>query len=167
MGRDGKPIWRNSTQQDTDPFANAIRYAPPGWVYEWKRYSVHNKVEHGYLSKLARDGWTAVQGDRHPGVFTQSDDKGHIVHDGMILMERPLALHREAQMEEKRSADSAVNRASRERGLQAATPGINTQTLAAKQATFVKTGRALDDEHFAEDIAAARPAYDRNISSID
>lgn len=169
IGRDGKPMWRQSVPGNgTDQFAAAASYAPQGWVYEWKRHSIYNSPQTTYQSTIQRVGrWSPVPADRHPGVFGPPDMKGSIIHDGLILMERPWALHEEAKNEEKRTADGEVNRAKRERGLTPASPGIATNTAAARDATFVKESRALEDEHFMEDLSAAKPSYDRNVNTID
>jgi len=168
LGRDGKPIWRQNSANDHDPYANAGSYAPHGWTYEWKRGFIYNQPQATYQSTIARVGkWSEVPHERHPGIFGPLGAKGSIVHEGLILMERPTVLHMEAVNEEKKSARDAKARASRERGLQAASAGVDTNTPAAKAATFIKESRALEDEHFLEDLNAARPAYDRNVNSID
>ncbi len=165
MGRDGKPIWRTATPQSEDAYARAQDLAPDGWVYEWKRNSIHNKTEEAYHSQLMRaGGWSYVTHDRHPGVWGSVEAKGNVIVGDQVLMERPLVLHIEALNEEKRAADERMRRAKTERGLQAASAGIDTNTPDARQATYVKQPY---DPDLAQDVAAARPKYDRDNMSID
>lgn len=69
-------------------------------------------------------------------------------------------------MEEKRAADEAMRRAKSERGLPAASAGINTQTVEARRASFVRQEQAT-----AEDMAALaempRGGYDYDRQTID
>ena len=168
LGRDGKPMWRQNTPGDSDPYASAAKYAPPGWTYEWKRYSIYNAPQATYQATIQRVGrWSPVQHEAHPGVFGAPGEKGAIIHEGLILMERPTALHMEAKREEQNLADEKVQRAKRERGLAPASAGIDTSSPEARAATFIKESRALEDEHFMEDLSAAKPSYDRNVNTID
>lgn len=168
IGRDGKPMWRQNAPGDSDPYAGANKYAPPGWTYEWKRYSIYNAPQATYQSTIQRVGrWTPVQHEAHPGVFGAPGERGSIIHEGLILMERPTALHNEARQEEQNLADEKVRRAKRERGLAPASAGIATDTDAARAATYVQESRALQDEHYLEDLAMAKPSYDRSVNSID
>lgn len=167
IGRDGKPIYRQTSLGSNDPYAIDPSIIPDGWVYEWKRYSIYNQVDHTHQAKLARVGrWTPVPAERHDGLFCEPGSKGSIIHDGLILMERPRVLHEEAMMEEKRAADAAMQRAKSERGLAPASAGVSTQTVEARRASFVRQERAT-----AEDMAAmadvARPGYDYDRQTID
>ncbi len=169
IGRDGKPLYRQSNI-GVDIFALAASVQPPGWVYEWKRYSVMNSPDYTYQAQIQRvGGWTPVPNDRHPGVWLPPDHKGAIIIDGLQLMERPVELHIEAMNEAKREADGRVKRAKVERGLQAASSGIDTNTPAARGASFVREGRLLDGgvgkdgKTDADAIMEARPTYDRQI----
>jgi hypothetical protein len=66
--------------------------APPGWVYEWKTYSVWNKEYPQYVSGLQRTGWSPVQAARHRELVYPGYEGENIINDGMILMERPREL---------------------------------------------------------------------------
>ncbi len=178
MGRDGKPIYRGvapgQSMAGHDMFDIAAQYQPPGWVYEWKRYSTLNQPDHTYQAQIQRvGGWTPVQNERHPGVWLPEDHKGSIIIDGLILMERPVELHREAVRDLKAQADEKVRRSKVERGLQAATAGVDTNTAAARNASFVREGRLLDGNvgrdglTDADAIAEARPTYNYDRSSVD
>lgn len=169
IGRDGKPMYRQSARHtDNDPFAIPEGIEPPDWVYQWKRYSIYNQVDHTHLSKLARVGkWTAVPAERHDGVFMPHGVTGSIIHDGLILMERPRILHEEAEREEKAAADSAMRRATSQRGLPTpAGAGVSTDTVEARRSTFIRQERATaaDIEAMAE---IPRGAYDRDTNTID
>lgn len=173
LGRDGKPVYRQSSV-NSDPFSIAAELQPPGWIYEWKRYSVHNQPDYTYHAQVQRvGGWTPVQNERHPGIWLPPDHKGAIVIDGLMLMERPINLHIEARNELKAAADAKVRQAKVERGLQAATSGIDVNTAAARNASFVKEGRLLDGNvgrdgmTDADAIAEARPTYSYDRQSVD
>lgn len=167
MGRDGKPIYRQSSSTAHDPFAIDPSIVPDGWVYEWKRYSIYNQVDHTHQARLARIGrWTPVPASRHDGMFLPPGSDGAIIHDGLILMERPAVLHQEAMMEEKMTADAAMRRAKSERALAPASSGVSTNTIEARQATFMRQSAPT-----AEDIAALndlpRGNYDYDRNTID
>jgi len=165
IGRDGKPIWRTQTSTGDDPYALAKQYEPEGWAYEWKRETVRNQVDSQYHSGLHMNGgWTRVPHERHPGVFGSLEAKGGIICGDLGLWERPEVLHKEAMSDLKRAADEKMYRAKSERGLAAASAGIDVNTPQARANTFV---RQAVDPTLQEDIAAARPAYDRSNMAID
>lgn len=144
LGRDGKPLYRQSGAT-TDVYSLASELAPAGWVYEWKRYSTLNQVDFPYQAAVQRIGrWEAVPADRHPGVWLPPDHKGSIIIDGLILMERPIELHIEARREEKREADGRMRRAKEERALVPKSSGVDVDTPAARNASFIREGRLLD-----------------------
>lgn len=167
VGRDGKPVYRSIGASSNDPYAIDERLVPPGWVYQWKRYSIYNQVDHTHLAKLAREGaWTPVPAERHDGIFLPPGTKGSVIHDGLILMERPIELEREAMRDEKNRADEAMRRAKAERGLPSPSAGINTQTAAARSASFVRQERATADDMAAlQELPKGSYDYERN--SID
>lgn len=166
LGRDGKPIWRQVAVGGDDPYAIDPSLIPDGWVYEWKRYSIYNQVQTSYLNSLIRIGkWGYVLKESHDGVFDAPGIKGQILHEGLVLMERPKSLHDEAVDDEKRAANMAVHRAKTERGLAPANSGIDVNTPAARGATFVRQERISAED--AEALAGVRPAYDYERQSID
>lgn len=162
VGRDGRPIYRN-TGAENDPYAIDPHIIPEGWVYEWKRYSIYNQVDNPYQAKLARvGGWTPVPAERHDGMFLPPGAKGSIIHDGLILMERPLVLHREALGEDKKNADAAMRKAKTERGLAPASAGISTNTAEARAATFVRQAPlTADDMQAMAEVPHGNYNYDR------
>ena len=171
IGRDGKPIWRSAPMGGADPFAIDPAIIPDNWTYEWKRYAVAGQVDHAYQAQLARIGkWTPVMAESHDGVFLPPGSTGSIIIDGLILMERPTVLHREAQQDERDAANAVMRKARSERGLQVpgGVTGVSTQTAAAQGASFVNVTRAFAS---AEDKAALasipREAYDYERNTID
>lgn len=171
VGRDGKPLFRQS-QVSSDHYALANDLQPPGWVYQWIAYSVNGDVQYTAMASKKRvGGWSEVPADRHPGVWLPVDHKGSIIVDGLILMERPVELHREAEREMKRQADGAVRKAKEERALAPKSSGIDVNTAAARGASFVREERLMsggvgrDGLSDAEALAQTRGSYsyDRQI----
>lgn len=161
VGRDGNPIYLSDSLDEADPFAVA-HLAPPGWVYEWKRYSVWNQVDDNYQANLRLRGhWTPVLAESHPGVFMQAEkSKGPIMRDGMILMERPVEVHAHFQALEKRKADEKIQNAKMQHGLASRSSGVATNTDRARQNTFIRSARDTG-----EDIP--RPQYSYDPQSVD
>jgi hypothetical protein len=78
---------------------------PDDASYEWKRFSVYGKDETQYQAVLRENGWTPVPSERHPilpGVG------GCIIHEGLMLMERPKHLTEEAREEDDIAAQNAL-----------------------------------------------------------
>jgi hypothetical protein len=73
---------------------------PPGMSWEWKRESVFGRPDVAYSAFLDDQGWLPVEQARFPNF--------PIRRDGMILMERPIELTREAQAEDRAAARDAV-----------------------------------------------------------
>lgn len=78
---------------------------PSGHSYEWKLYSTYGKIETQYHMVQRENGWTPVPPDRHP-VLPRIGEA--IIHDGMILMERPKRLTDEARAEDSEAARDAM-----------------------------------------------------------
>lgn len=166
LGRDGKPIWRQVAINGEDPYSIDPSLIPDGWIYEWKRYSIYNQVQASYQTSLQRIGkWTPVLKESHDGIFDAPGVKGTIIHEGLMLMERPLSLHVEAQNEEKALTAEKTRRAKQDRGLAAANTGVSTTNEQARSATFIRQ-EALSLAEM-EEIAANRPKYDYERQSID
>jgi hypothetical protein len=72
---------------------------PPGWSYEWKRQSCYGQPDTDHQVNLRENCWTPVPAERHPEMMPV-DHKGPITKDGMILMERPEYLTKEARQED-------------------------------------------------------------------
>jgi hypothetical protein len=80
---------------------------PEGMSYEWKTVSVFGKEDHTYSVMLREQGWDPVDAERHPDMVSP-DHKGPIVRDGLMLMERPIELTREAQAEDRAAAREVI-----------------------------------------------------------
>lgn len=80
---------------------------PPGVSYEWKRHKLLGASDPAYDVEMREQGWEPVDVERHPN-FMPNGYVGSIIRDGMILMERPVELTREAQEEDRVNALSAV-----------------------------------------------------------
>lgn len=78
---------------------------PSGYSYEWKRRSYLGKLDTRHINGLRLNHWKEVPASRHPDLASE-EPSGGIVVDGMVLMERPLYLTREARQE---SLETAVN----------------------------------------------------------
>jgi hypothetical protein len=170
IGRDGRPVWRHTAQVGADQFAIDPAIVDHGWVYEWKRYSVVNQVDHAYLARLKRAGWAEVPAERHDGLFLPPGTTGSVIIDGLILMECPIELYREAQDDVRKAANDVMRKARAERGLQVpgGVTGISTETPAARAASYVNVTRAFASAEDKEALAGIpRPAYDYNRDSID
>lgn len=65
---------------------------PPGQVYGWKALDgILGKPDPAGMARKLRDGWTPVDAERHPGIWTMKGAKGPIVHEGLTLCERSSA----------------------------------------------------------------------------
>lgn len=76
-------------EQAQDDFYINPTMIPPGWAYEWKRFSVYGKEETEYQVQLAQTGWTAVPASRHPALMPAGWKGQTIDRKGQRLMERP------------------------------------------------------------------------------
>jgi hypothetical protein len=129
-----------------------------------------NQVDHAYLARLKRAGWSEVMAHTHDGVFLPPGSTGAIIIDGLILMEIPAALYHEANEDQRRAANDVMRKARAERGLQVpgGVTGISTETPAARAASYVNVTRAFASAEDKEALAGIpRPAYDYNRDSID
>lgn len=82
-----------------DRFALPMDEIPEGTTYEWKRQSVYGQRDEHYLNSLAENGWEPVSADRHRNWVAPNYQGNTIERDGMILMERPAELTKEARDE--------------------------------------------------------------------
>ena len=82
--------------------------APAGWTYEWKRRLSAGQEDPTHMVELLRDGWEAVPTSRHPEMMPGDGNYPTIERKGMILMERPTELVKEAKERERRKAVGQV-----------------------------------------------------------
>lgn len=75
------------------------RIIPTGVSYEWKRVSVYGQPDPHHQNNLRENHWLPVPASRHPELVSENT-KGTIAFNGMILMERPMYLTKEARQED-------------------------------------------------------------------
>lgn len=161
LGRDGKVIRRVRVSDDKFEIPADIReaIAKEGWVYQWNVVSVTGKEDLSAMAGLYRAGWTSVPAERHPGVFLPSEVKGAIVIDGLMLMERPLALELEAKAEERQAALSQVNGSRQQFGFKPTASGFEgadtSNNPKVRNNTFVRTELS--------EINVPRPKYEMSV----
>lgn len=95
-----------------DKFHVDAHLIPEGWSYEWKRISVLGaevKIarDPSYEQHMAENAWEPVPASRHPGLMPEGSS-GAIIRDGLMLMERPMALTLEARAEDRQMAREQV-----------------------------------------------------------
>lgn len=94
--------------EGTDEFYINPEDVPDGWKYEWKRKTVFGAEDPAYQVALARAGWEPVPTKRHPAYMPDTGNYPTIERKGMILMERPLEIHEEAEARDYRKATNQV-----------------------------------------------------------
>lgn len=98
---------------NTDPFYIDPIEVPPGTSWEWKRSSNLGAEDTEHQISMLEAGWEPVTwemrnpGKRPPGL-TAIGLKDPCKRKGMILMERPLELTQEAQIEMRQAAQDQV-----------------------------------------------------------
>lgn len=94
--------------EGTDKYFIPPNLIPDGWSYEWKRLTVFGKEDPSYQVSLAVRGWEPVPRSRHPQLMPDTYRGETIERDGQILMERPLEITQEVQVQDKRRAREQV-----------------------------------------------------------
>lgn len=109
-GRDGEILTRRRTTVG-DIFHVPLELIPEGWTYQWVAVKVvgNEQILLDYNLMMTENGWRPVPADRYPGRFMPAGFKGAIVRGDQILMERPLALTQEAQIEDIRNAKQLIS----------------------------------------------------------
>jgi hypothetical protein len=90
-----------------DKFAIPKHLIPEGLSVEWKRESVVGQEDPHYMAELHENGWRPVDVSMIPSLMPEGY-KGAIRMKGLVLMERPIELTREAQAEDLANARQAV-----------------------------------------------------------
>jgi hypothetical protein len=111
--------------------------APAGWTYEWKRHLVAGQEDPTHMVELLRDGWEAVPTSRHPEMMPGQGNYPTIIRKGMILMERPTELVREAKEIDRRKAVMQVR--AKEAQLSGTPEGTMTRDEAAVRPKIKKS----------------------------
>lgn len=117
--RQGNIVTRRA-QRSLDPFELPeefmIAERADDYTAEWKSYRVLNMDMDAYINDLYNDGWTPVKNARVPGRYGGEDEEP-IVHQGMMLMERPAGLTRMARREQELASREQVNSRKRDWGV--------------------------------------------------
>jgi hypothetical protein len=76
---------------EEDKFFIPDELKQPGWDYEWKRFSVYNAEDQGYINGLKRTGWNEVPANRagFDRFLPRNWKESFILKEGQLLMERP------------------------------------------------------------------------------
>jgi len=93
---------------DGDKYYIPPEMVPQDWDYEWKRWAVFNKEDPHYINSLRRTGWDFVPASRHPTYVPMGSTDAIIIQDGMVLMERPLAISKMMKEFDKKKAGEQV-----------------------------------------------------------
>jgi hypothetical protein len=115
MLRSGEYRGRNGEILKRSPFKGGNKFdipddiKEPGWSYQWIRHSIYQNTEFSELPAMRRSGWREVSPDGLKGYFKDQTPEGQnfISDEGLILVERPEGMTKEAQQE-------AVMRANRQ-----------------------------------------------------
>lgn len=105
---------------------------PNGMSYEWKTVTVYGKEDPSYNVFLREQGWDPVMADRHHELVAEGAT-GPIIRDGLMLMERPIELTREAQDEDRAAARDVIQTKKQQMGeaptghFERQSPVINTR----------------------------------------
>lgn len=127
-------------RSDADQFHIPPEIIPDGWDYQWVTFSVYGQEQTANLVSMQENGWTPVPADRHAGMFMPAEHKGSIIRDGLMLVERPMALTIEARQEEHRKSRTQSNDARRLFGMRGAPEkGFVTDTPTARRVNGVTT----------------------------
>lgn len=139
-------LYRNRPDDGYD-YSIDLSIVPAGWSYEWKRRSVFGKPDTRHMNGLGQNHWKDVPASRHPDVATE-EPTGSIVVDGMVLMERPLYLTKEARQESLVKAHDQVRSVSDRLG---ATPsGTMTRNHATAKAMVNRSYDPFDPSTVSE-----------------
>jgi hypothetical protein len=111
-GRNGEILRRErSTSYNLYDFPDNVK--EEGWSYQWCRMGTlgNSDGDHNEIPVMERAGWRSVRPDQLKGYFaSENKDREHIIRDGLMLMERPAEMTRDAQEEAKREAQKALLR---------------------------------------------------------
>lgn len=108
---------RRKATVNEDQFFIPIEEIPEGSSYEWKRWSVSGQTDPFYIAQMREQGWEPVNPQRHPNWVPPGYNEPHIIKGGMILMERPEELTKEAQKELRLLSGQQVKEAEQRLGL--------------------------------------------------
>jgi hypothetical protein len=103
-----------------DEFFVPVEEIPEGLTYEWKRFSVNGLEDPYYLAQMREQGFEPVPPSRHPTWVPPGYNAPSIIKSGMILMDRPVELTRQARDEAEIAAGKQIREAEQRLGKTAA-----------------------------------------------
>jgi hypothetical protein len=105
-GRSGEILTRGRTSGSGyfSEFDIPEHLRDPNWDLIWGRQSVHGKPDPANINMLHDNGWRPASRENYKSVMPDLQQGGIIERDGLILMERPMALSHEALDEARRDA---------------------------------------------------------------
>ena len=99
-GRNGELLVRENVKgANKFDFPDSVKDA--GWSYQWIRVSAYGDTSHSELLDMRRAGWREVPPSALKGYFKDMVPEGcnHIEMQGLVLMERPEGMTKDAQQE--------------------------------------------------------------------
>ncbi len=110
---------RSTVNNDSvaDKFYFPVDQIPIGSSYEWKRFSVMGQEDPFYIAALREQGWEPVDPKRHANLLPPGYSQPYIMREGLILMERPMELTKEAENEQRTLAKRQVREAEQRLGM--------------------------------------------------
>jgi hypothetical protein len=105
--RPGEYHGRNGEVLKRAPFKFANKFdipddvKEPGWSYQWITHSIYNNTEYSEMATMKRAGWREVHPHALKGYFKEQTPEGqnYIWMEGLVLVERPEGMTRDAQAE--------------------------------------------------------------------
>jgi hypothetical protein len=135
-------VRRGSNDGKYDPFKIPDDLAEKGWDRQWIRCSVIGQEDISNQVMHQENGWRPINADRagFRGRFMPHEYKGAIVKDGLMLVERPMALTEQAKDEDNRRLREQTRQQRENFGL-ALPSGFTAETPKARAHTGIKVGR--------------------------
>ena len=119
LDRSGNVVTRRAVRS-IDPFELPEEFTlaqqQDDYTSEWKSFRVLNEDMDAYINDLYNDGWVPVKNERIPGRYGGEPEEA-IIHQGMMLMERPAGLSRMAHREQHIASREQVNSRKRDWGV--------------------------------------------------
>lgn len=109
-GRDGQVLTRRPTGISANQFAVPDHLTEKGWSLQWVRSECLGKPDPANITDHMENGWTPVPADRKGfSEYFRIEGSGNIEREGLILMERPEELTRQALHEDYAASMSERN----------------------------------------------------------
>lgn len=132
---------RRTHRRTVDGLSIDPKVIPDGFSYEWKRETCFNEPDLDHMTNLQENHWRPVPASRHPHLMPEGKRDGAIRRKGLLLMERPSYLTKEARQEDYELAREQVHIKEDQLGRTPAgtntrnriTHGIDAQIIVAKE----------------------------------